>query len=98
MELVLSLLLVALWLYTIVLLGRLVLDWVRVLARDWRPRGAVLVLCEGVYLLTDPPLRLLRRFIPPLPLGRVRLDLSFLVLFLLCSLLVSVLGGALSRL
>lgn len=92
MELVLSLLSFVLWLYLLVLLGRIVIDWVQVFARDWRPRGFVLVLCELVFTLTDPPLKLLRRFIPPLRLGRVQIDLSFIVLFLACSLLMNVLA------
>lgn len=91
MELVLALLSFALWLYLLVLLGRIIIDWVQVFARDWRPRGVVLVLCELVYTLTDPPLKLLRRFIPPLRLGRVQIDLSFIVLFLACSMLMNVL-------
>ena len=91
MELVLALLSLALWLYLLVLLGRIIIDWVQVFARDWRPRGVLLVLCELVYTLTDPPLKLLRRFIPPLRLGRVQIDLSFIVLFLACSMLMNVL-------
>lgn len=75
-----------LYLYLIVLIARLVLEWVQVLARDWRPRGPVLVLAEVVYTLTDPPLRALRKVIPPLRLGQVRLDLAFLVLMLAVSL------------
>lgn len=92
MDLVLTLLWIALWLYLLVLLGRVVIDWVQVFARDWRPRGAVLVVCELVFTLTDPPLKLLRRFIPPLRVGRVQIDLSFIVLFLVCSFLMNVLG------
>ncbi|UNX55985.1 YggT family protein [Georgenia sp. TF02-10] len=72
-------------LYLLVLLVRLVLDWVQVFARSWRPTGVVLVLANVVYGLTDPPLRFLRRFIPPLRLGPVQLDLGFLVLFLAVS-------------
>ncbi|MBD9699715.1 YggT family protein [Flavimobilis sp. GY10621] len=92
MDLVLTLLRLVLWLYLLVLLGRVVIDWIQVFARDWRPRGAVLVLCELIFTLTDPPLKLLRRFIPPLRLGRVQIDLSFIVLFLACSLLMNVLA------
>ena len=44
-------------LYILVLLVRVVIDWVQILARDWRPRGAALVIAEVVYSLTDPPLR-----------------------------------------
>jgi YggT family protein len=69
-------------LYMLVLIVRLVLDWIQVFARTWRPSGIVLVLANLVYGLTDPPLRFLRRFIPPLRLGQVQLDLGFLVLFL----------------
>ncbi len=69
-------------LFLIVLLGRLVIDWVQVFAREWRPRGVVLVLCEGVYTVTDPPLKAIRRVIPPLRIGAVSLDLAFMVLLL----------------
>ncbi|KNX36896.1 YggT family protein [Luteipulveratus halotolerans] len=80
-----------LYLFLIVLFARLILDWIQVLARDWRPRGPILVLAEAVYSITDPPLRALRRVIPPLRLGQVRLDLAFLVLILAVSLLLSLL-------
>lgn len=69
-------------LYFFVLIGRLVFDWVQVFARDWRPKGPVLVLANGIYSLTDPPLRALRKVIPPLRLGGVALDLGFLVLII----------------
>lgn len=80
----------ALFLYFIVLLARLVLDWVQVFSRDWRPKGPMLVVAEVVYSLTDPPLRALRRVIPPLRLGGIALDLAFLVLILGVSILRSV--------
>jgi YggT family protein len=70
-----------LWLYLLLLIGRLVFDWVQFFARDWRPRGVMLVVAEVIYSATDPPLRALRRLIPPLSLGQVRLDLAFIILF-----------------
>ncbi|CAM3522409.1 YggT family protein [Isoptericola cucumis] len=79
-----------LWLFLLVLVVRLVLDWVQFFARDWRPRGVMLVVAEGVYTVTDPPLRFLRRLIPPLTLGQIRLDLAFLVLFIGTSILAQV--------
>ena len=82
------------FLFFIVLIGRLIFDWIQVFARDWRPRGAMLVVAEGVYSATDPPLRALRRVLPPLRLGQIQIDLAFLVLFLLVSILLSVLGSA----
>lgn len=75
-----------LFLYFIVLLGRLVIDWIQVFSRDWRPRGPLLVIAELVYSLTDPPLRALRRIIPPLRLGGISLDLAFLVLIIAVSI------------
>jgi YggT family protein len=80
----------ALFLFLVCLIVRLVFDWVQVFARDWRPRGVVLVLAEAVYTVTDPPLRALRRIIPPLTLGSIRLDLAFLVLFFATSILLRV--------
>lgn len=68
-------------LYFFVLLGRLVFDYVQLFAREWRPKGPVLVLANGIYALTDPPVKALRRVIPPLRIGSVALDLGFLVLF-----------------
>ncbi|MGB3827589.1 MAG: YggT family protein [Ornithinimicrobium sp.] len=72
----------ALYLYFIVLIGRLIFDWIQVFSRDWRPTGVVLVVAEFIYSLTDPPLRALRKIIPPLRLGGVALDLAFLVLII----------------
>ena len=72
--------------FFIALIGRFVIDWVQVLARSWKPAGPVLVIAEGIYTVTDPPLRALRKVIPSPSLGGVRLDLSFLVLMLLTSL------------
>jgi YggT family protein len=71
-----------LWLFFILLIVRLVLDYVQMFARSWRPTGFLLVVAEVVYTITDPPLRALRRVIPPLRLGSVALDLSFLVLII----------------
>ena len=76
-----------LWVCLILLIARIVLDWVQMLARSWQPRGAVLVLCEIIYTVTDPPLRAIRRVLPPLRLGMVALDLSPLVLFVLIYIL-----------
>jgi YggT family protein len=82
-----------LWIYFLILMARLVLDYVQLFARSWEPKGAVLVLAEAVYTVTDPPLRFLRRFIPPLRLGQVSLDLSFLVLVLMIGLATSLLSS-----
>ncbi|VXC01489.1 YggT family protein [Aeromicrobium sp. 9AM] len=82
MELVGGILDLILLLAIILLIARFVLDWVQMLARSWRPRGLVLVFCEGLYSITDPPLRAVRRVIPPLRLGAVMLDLSPMILLI----------------
>ncbi|TXH41541.1 MAG: YggT family protein [Actinobacteria bacterium] len=79
-----------LWLYLLVLLARFVLDLVQMLSQDWTPKGPLLILAEAVYTLTDPPLKLLRRIIPPLRVGGVALDLSFLVLLIGLQLAISI--------
>lgn len=69
-------------LYVYVLIGRLIFDYIQMFARSWRPTGIVLLIAEGIYTVTDPPLQTLRRFIKPVRLGTVSLDLSFLVLII----------------
>ena len=92
MDSVRSLLQFVVWLYLMVVFGRLILDWIRVFARDWRPRGVMLVIAEAVYTLTDPPLRALRKVIPPLRVGGASIDLGFLVLVLGLYVLIAVLS------
>ena len=66
----------------IVLLARFILDWVQMFARQWRPKGAVAVLCEALYSLTDPPLRAVRKVLPPIRLGGAAIDLSPMILLI----------------
>lgn len=80
------------WLFLVTLIIRLVFDWIQMFSRDWRPRGVVLILAEAVYSVTEPPLRALRRVIPPLRLGAVQLDLAFTVLFLIVLVLMRILS------
>lgn len=77
----------AIWLYLWVLTARALISFIPVFKPGWQPRGALLVVAETVYTLTDPPLRFLRRHIRPLRVGDVTLDLGFLVLFIALSLL-----------
>ena len=69
---------------------RFIVDWVQVFARSWSPRGVLLVFLEVVYSVTDPPIKALRRVIPPLRLGNFSLDLSFLIVFIGAYVLLSV--------
>jgi YggT family protein len=72
----------ALYVYLILILARIVIDWTRQFARKWRPAGAAAVGLELVYVATDPPIKLLRRLVPPLQLGTVSLDLSVIILLI----------------
>ena len=76
--------------YLVILVGRMIFGWVQVFAREWRPSGILLVVAEGIFTATDPPLKFLRRFIPPLRLGMVAMDLSFMVLFIVVLILLEV--------
>jgi len=78
-------------LYVLVLFVRLVLEYIPMFNRDWRPRGAMLVVAEVVYTITDPPIRFLRRHIPPLRIGPVAIDLGFAITMILCFVAMSIL-------
>ena len=80
------------WAFLALLFVRFIIDWVMVFARNWRPSGVVAAVLELAYSATDPPLRLLRRLIPPLRLGSFALDIAFLLLFIVCYVLIDVLS------
>jgi len=88
-----SVLSAVLYIFLLFLIGRLILEVLQSFARSWRPTGLVLVIAETTYTVTDPPLKLLRRFIPPIRLGNVALDLSFTVLILAVWLLIIFVQG-----
>lgn len=73
----------ALFLFWLLLIARIVVEFIRSFSRDWRPRGVTVVLLETIMTITDPPVNLLRRVIPQLTIGSVRLDFSIMVLLLL---------------
>jgi YggT family protein len=77
--------LVLYWLFEVyffVLIGRFIVDLVLSLNGSWRPKGLLVVVVESIYTVTDPPLMAIRRFIPPLRLGPVQIDLAWTVLFI----------------
>ena len=95
MGIVSQILVVALSLYLLLLIGRMVFEMVQAFSRSWHPTGVVLVLAEVTYTATDPPLKFLRRFIPPLRLGTVAFDLSFTVLFIVVLVLIQIVSALL---
>jgi YggT family protein len=86
-----------LWLFLITLIVRLVFDYVFMFARSWQPRGPVVLLLEAVYSVTDPPLKALRRVIPPLRLGGISFDLAFIVLIVLVQVASFLVGVVVAR-
>ena len=90
MAVVYQVILLALWLFLLTLIARVVIDLLQIFARDFRPSGLVLVLFEVVFTVTDPPLRALRRVIPPIRIGAVAFDLAILVLFIRTQVLIAI--------
>jgi YggT family protein len=76
--------------YIFVLFARLVLDYIPLFNREWRPKGAGLIAAEVVYTITDPPIRFFRRLIPPLRLGSLSLDFGFTLTMLVVLILMSI--------
>jgi YggT family protein len=84
---------VALTIFFIMMWARFVLDLARMFARRWRPRGFGLVLAEAVYTVTDPPIKAVRRVIPPVRIGGAALDFAWSIVMLACIILISITLG-----
>ena len=84
----------ALFLFWLLLIARIVVEFIRSFSRDWKPRGVTVVVLEVIMTATDPPVKLLRRIIPQLTIGSVRLDFSIMVLLLLAFIGMQLAFGA----
>ena len=93
MPLVASIVWFALLVFLLLLIFRLVMEYVFLLARSYKPAGLVAVALELAYSVTDPPLKALRKVLPPLRIGQISLDLGFIVLFIVVRILMSVVAG-----
>lgn len=78
----------ALFILVVLLWVRMVIEWVRIYARRWIPSGPAAVAIDGVYTVTDPPVKLVRRLVPPIAIGGARVDVGFMVLVLVLSLVL----------
>jgi YggT family protein len=76
--------------YLIILIARLVLDYVMIFARDWQPSGVVLVMVEAIYTATDPPIKAVRRVVPPIRIGNFSLDLAWLIVLIVVQVLINI--------
>jgi YggT family protein len=79
--------------FYLMVVARLVAETTRSFARSWRPAGLTAVGLEVVYSITDPPMKLLRRLIPPLRMGGVSIDVSVIVLFIIILVLQQIVGS-----
>jgi YggT family protein len=84
----------ALFVFWLLLIARVVVEFIRSFSRDWRPRGATVILLEIILSVTDPPVKLLRRIIPQLTVGAIRFDLSIMVLLLVAFIGMQLAFGA----
>ncbi|MGV0384550.1 YggT family protein [Corynebacterium sp. 22_2729] len=91
-----EILLVLLWLirlYVLILILRIIIEMIQSFSRNWRPQRWFTIVAEPLFVLTDPPVKALRKLIPPIQLGGVGLDVSVLVLFFGLQLLSMLLGA-----
>lgn len=88
MSLVGTILIVLLQLYSVILVARLIIEMIQSFSRSFRPPRWFAVVGEFCFVITDPPVRALRKLIPPLRTGAVALDLSVIVLFFILQLLM----------
>jgi YggT family protein len=84
---------VALNIFVVVMWARFVLDLVAMLAREWRPRGFVLVLAELAYTITDPPVKAVRKIVPPLRAGGIVIDFSWSIVLIATIILSYIVAG-----
>ncbi|STD37950.1 hypothetical membrane protein [Corynebacterium striatum] len=79
--------------YSWILIARIIIEMIQSFSRQFNPPRWFMVLAEPLFMVTDPPVRALRRLIPPLRMGGVALDVSIIVLFLLLSVLMMVVSS-----
>lgn len=77
-------------LYTFLLIARIIIEMIQSFSRQFNPPRWFILLAEPLFVVTDPPVRALRKVIPPLRMGGVALDISVIVLFLLLNLMTSI--------
>lgn len=93
MQLLLSLLYYVVWVYSLVVWARLILEFVLSLARNWRPRGFLVVIVEIIFTVTDPPIKFFRKLIKPVNIGGISLDFGILLTLISCNVVMSILNS-----
>lgn len=90
---ILNVIYLALFLVFIAMWARFVFDWIQALNRGWRPRGGLIIVAELAYTITDPPIRVVRKVIPPLQFGSIRLDLAWTIVLIALLILMSLVSA-----
>lgn len=80
-------LLILLQIYTLLLIARIVTEMIQAFSRNFQPPRWFAYVAEPIFMVTDPPVKALRKVIPPLQLNNVSLDLSIIVLFVIMMIL-----------
>ncbi|MFD5867668.1 YggT family protein [Corynebacterium sp. NPDC060344] len=88
-----GILLIVVQLFTYLLLARIVIEMIQSFSRSWQPGRIFSMVGEVIFTVTDPPVKALRKVIPPMPMGGVQLDMSVLVLFFILMIIRMVLQG-----
>lgn len=76
--------------FFVAMIVRLVFDYIRIFKRNWRPKGFVLMLAEATYTITDPPLKLLRKVLPPVRIGNIGIDVAYSIVLFVVLILMSI--------
>jgi len=72
----------AISIFILIMWVRLIFDFVLNFSRGWRPTGFALVIAEIAFTITDPPIKLVRRVLPPLRIGGIALDFAWTIVML----------------
>jgi len=83
----------ALYVFFIALWMRFIFDWVRVLSKNFTPKGPLLILAEASYSVTDKPLTAVRRFVPTIRFGGAAIDLGWSVVMIATLFVLSIVDG-----
>lgn len=90
MALVGEILFFVLLVFLLLLVFRLIMEYVFMLARGFQPNRVLAVFLELAFSATDPPIKAVRRVLPPLRVGNISLDLGFMVVFFVTYILMNV--------
>lgn len=72
----------ALQLFVYAMFARFIVDFIMSVNRGWRPPTILMPVVDFAFTITDPPLKFVRRFVRPVRLGVVALDLAWTIVLI----------------